>query len=94
MSELHWLRTEWKESFATPEGHRISILRGLRSDGQPFATWAKFGPETTPEILRKALDGMLNDPALPFVANADEQTRKRFCLMHKGVGNWIEESAG
>jgi hypothetical protein len=70
----------------------MNMLRGIRDDGQMFAVWDRSAnPEVTPEFLRKALDGMLENPALPFVANADEKNRERLRSMFKGDENWIEE---
>lgn len=75
----------------TEEHCEVQYLRALRSDGQMFEVHADVGPIATPKNFRKRLDGMLNDPALPYITNADDETRKQYIQMFKGNAEWIEE---
>jgi hypothetical protein len=99
MNKLHWLRTQWMDPVpsvrvdesGTEEHFEVQFLRALRSDGQMFEVHADVGPIATPKNFRERLGGMLNDPALPYVANADDETRKQYVQMFKGSAGWIEE---
>jgi hypothetical protein len=68
-------------------------LKAVRSDGQGFVAWY---PEILPmseatDVLRKRLDTMLNDPALPAVANATAEEKERLIALCKGKEGWVEE---
>lgn len=100
MSGLRWLRTQWMkpvpgvrviDESGTEEDCEVQFMRALRSDGQMFEVHADVGPIATPKNFRERLDIMLNDPALPYIANAEAETRKRYVQMFKGNDGWIEE---
>ena len=81
--------TSYEEIF---EGTPTMFLRGLRSDGQMFVSFAPVECEdATPEKLRNYIDSMLNDPALSGVVNADEMERNILTDRYKGLPDWTEE---
>jgi hypothetical protein len=100
---LRWLRTEWmtpvpflkqRDESGKAELGEMQFLRAVRSDGQMFEVHGEVGPLTTPESLRRHLDSMLHDPAMP--PYVDEETGEQHSAqVHpdfgKGEGNWIEE---
>lgn len=81
--------TSYEEIF---EGTPTMFLRGLRSDGQMFVSFAPVECEdATPEKLREHLDTMLNDPALNGVVNAEEMRLNLTHDRYKGHYDWVEE---
>ena len=101
--KMRWMRTNLREvkyKLDTPdasyeetfEGTPTMFLRGLRSDGQMYVSFAPVGCEdATPEKLREHLNTMLNDPALSGVVNADEMRRNLTHDRYKGNYDWVEE---
>ena len=83
MSKFRWLRTQ---IMTKP----YMVIRAVRNDGQLFAAWEPDGLHAK-EKLRENLDECINDPALPFVANATATEKERLIAMFKGQEGWVEE---
>jgi len=94
MSARRRLRTKFDESpmrLPQPGGRMMRVMRAIREDGQPFGTWMPEQEGPTPAKVRTVLDEMLDDPALPILAHADEQKKARYRVYGKGKEGWIEE---
>jgi hypothetical protein len=100
---LRWIRTclrvmkqrvnadgaSYDEQF---DGVYMMFLRGIRSDGQMFISFAPCDCEdATPERLRVKLDSMLTDRPLSGVVNATEMRRNLTTDRYKGMLGWEEE---